>query len=173
MLIAIGNIVGSVIAIFAIFMVIEKYAEWNKKRRARLSAENLAPILGVPADKVFEDKYRAKRIEFYVQRYSADLFVNRLSDLFNVLLGWWLIFGALLSLGVGLFVLWGTIFEDPSGALLMWSVPALFLFFIISVPIADSTCRLLTGRYPGEAIEKRESVLYLLSQQAKDSTPYT
>lgn len=134
MLIAIGNIFGSVIAIFAIFMVIEKYTEWNRKRRARLSAENLAPILGIPADKVFEDKYRAKRIEFYSQRYSGDLFVNRLSDLFNVLLGCWLIFGALLSLGVGLFVLWGTIFEDTSGASLMWSVPALFIFLLFPYP---------------------------------------
>lgn len=170
MLIAIGHIVGAFFVTVLIMLGIAMFSDWDQDRRERLRNEELASRLGVSVGRVYTDEIRPKLIEILSQRYSSDLFSNRLSDIASVLILACAGFGLLLTIGIGLFVLWRTVFENRGEAGLIWTVPALIFFFSLAFFIVEYVCRLLTGRYPGEAKCERKNVLKYLNRQTEKNT---
>ena len=79
-------------------------------------------------------------------------------------MGWtWL--GVIVQYGILLGVVWYTVKSDLSNSVYAWWVVAVFFFWIPSVLFAFA-CKLVTGRFPGEAREVRKSLAETYTQRA-------
>jgi hypothetical protein len=74
--------------------------------------------------------------------------------------GW---LGLLLQIAVLLGVIWYTFTESAETAVYAWFIVAISLFFWTASVVFSLVCRLLTGRYPGEAKQARKSVAEFLN----------
>lgn len=163
MLIATGHIVGALLLTIFIWVVSVEFEKWLVARMGSISPAQVAAELRVSV----EDLESPDQIEILLRPYRNDLFVNRLSDFAFVLKEVWFWFGAVVTFWVVIFVLWNTAFGDRSSAVLAWAAPALTLFFLISLLIGDFVCRLLTGRNPGEAKQKRRVAAEYFKRQGE------
>jgi hypothetical protein len=150
-LIAIGHIVGTLIVLSVLGIGVLMLAGWESERNSKAALQETALELGIPVHELDNAEHQAKVIEFAAIRFSPELLRNRLSDLCGwVQTGWgWL--GALLQAGVLLAVIWYTVTDDLSNSIHAWWVIAVFFFFWISSVLFALACKLLTGRFPGQA----------------------
>src|SRR4051794_39350612 len=88
------------------------------------------------------------------RRYSTDLLRNRVSDFCGWIQFVWDWLGNILELGVLGTVVWFTWTEDLGNAV-YWIV-ALGLFFWVTTIVLSWACKLITGRYPGQARNVRK-----------------
>jgi hypothetical protein len=78
--------------------------------------------------------------------------------------GWgWI--GTLLQGGVFLGVIWYTITGDLFNSVHAWWIIAVAFFFWISSVFFGLICRLLTGRFPGQAEQARKMLAEAVEQQ--------
>jgi hypothetical protein len=165
MLIAIANTIGSSVASGLLVYVLFRFSAWELKRKERLRTEEFASKLGVSPYQVESNEIRPKLMELRSQRYSNELFVNRLSDLVASLIVGWVWAFILISSGSSVYLFWTTDFETRA-AVGWFGLPVILIFFI-PILISYYTCHLLTGRYPSEAKEQRKIVMDWLNQQVK------
>jgi hypothetical protein len=170
MLIAIGHIIGSILATLALGAIVLVIAAWETRRNEKLRLEEMAIRVGVPVDDLGKQEFAPKLIEIASQRYSSDLLSNRLSDLCGVLRTLWDGIGSLLQIGVLLGIVWYTVTDSIINAAYAWFVPIMAIFFWLAGVIFALTCRLLTGRYPSEAKQARKAAAeYLKLRHTSDS----
>ena len=156
--IAIGHIVGSVVVVAALSLLLTRVGAIEASRADQRSAQELAVVLGVPLEDLQKEEMTQPISDHLLKRSSSKLLQNRLSDFCGILNSLWICLGC----GVQGVIFFTVIFASIAGkievaAKAWWMVPTLLFFWLISFLFA-STCRLLTGRSPGEARHVRKSL---------------
>jgi hypothetical protein len=155
-LIAAAHILGAVIALIAFGFVTLLLSSWELERNKKAAVQDASISLGIPITELDDAKHHQRVTQFVAARSSSELLRNRLSDLCGfVQVGWgWL--SNLVQAGVLLAVIWSSVTEDPSNGVYAWSIVAVAFFFWISSVIFGLCCKVLTGRYPGQARQTRK-----------------
>jgi hypothetical protein len=130
---------------------------WLGNRQSKRFVENAAVELGVSVHQPTTSQAHEKR--FYnlaAQRFSPELLRNRLSDFFSLLQVCWGILGFVVQFAYFVSVAWHTFPSHLDNASYVWWTVG--LFFVISNALFGMSCKLLLGRYPGEAKSWRRAL---------------
>jgi len=161
--IAIAHIGGSILTGMVLGVGVFLLGAWELRRNERKLLEELSLEIGIPVEELNREDVFARLIEVTSRRYSSELFRNRLSDLCGGVRTAWVWLGSILQLGIIAGVTWFAFTDNLQIAVCAWWIIAIQLvFWIISVGFS-LLCRLLTGRYPGQAGGARKSLAELLS----------
>lgn len=152
----IAHILGAVIALIAFGFATVLLSTWELERNKKRAVEDASITLGIPIAELDDPEHGQRVTQFVAERSSSELLRNRLSDLCGFVLAGWGWLSNLLQLGVLLAVIWSSVTEDSSNAVYAWSIIAVAFFFWISSVIFGLSCKLLTGRYPGQARQARK-----------------
>jgi hypothetical protein len=168
---AIGHIVGALIVLVAFGIGVLMLAGWESERNRKTAIEEMSLALGISASDLENAEHQAAVVQFAATRFSSELLRNRLSDLCGwVQTGWgWL--SLLLQVGVLLGVVWYTITDNASNSVHAWWIVAVSFFFWISSVMFALTCKLLTGRFPGQARQARKMLAEVIQQRHTVSAP--
>lgn len=150
-LIAFAHIVGAVIVLFAFGMGYLLFANWVDENNRKATAQEASLALGIPVNEFEAAEHQERIIRFAAERFSSELLRNRLSDLCGWFRAGWDWLSNLLQAGVLLGVIWYTVTDDLSNSVYAWSIVAIAVFFSISSLLFSLVCKVLTGRYPGQA----------------------
>lgn len=167
MLIAIFHIVGAMLVTLVFGAIVLFVASWESERNKKVELQNLATKLGVAVEELTDEKFSSKVVELTFERFSDERLSNRLSDFCGFLRAAWDLLGSLLQVGVLLGVVWYTITESITNAIYAWWIVPIGLFFWIAGTLFAFACRLLTGRYPGQAKQTRKAMADFLSTRRK------
>jgi hypothetical protein len=165
-LIAIGHIVGALIALVTFGVGILMLAGWEIERNRKSALQEASLSLVIPITELDNPEHHARLVQFVATRFSSELLRNRLSDLCGwVQMGWgWL--NMLLQAGIFLGVIWYSVTDDLSNSVYAWWVIAVAFFFWISSVLFALACKLLTGRFPGQAKQARKMLADAIQQQS-------
>lgn len=168
MLIALLHIAGAILGTVAFGVLVLFIASWEIERNNRAYMQDLAIRLGVAVEELTDEKLSSKIVEVTSERFSSDRFSNRLSDLCGGVRTVWVWLGSLLQIGALLGVVWYTATESLTNAIYAWWIVAIGVFFWIAGVFFSLVCRLLTGRYPGQAKKARKGMAEFLSARRKN-----
>jgi len=154
---AIAHIVGAIVALGASGLVFLLIGEWEMKKIRKQVAEEASMALGVPIEDLDDPKYAPQLLKLSVEKFSPELFKNRFSDLCGTIRTLWVWLANIVQLGYLAIVVWFTITESNDSAVYAWFVLGIYLFFLSVVIVFNYFCKLLTGRWPGEAKAARKA----------------
>lgn len=165
-LIAVFHLVGAVVGLLALSFLAVLAVTWEKQRNAKRAVEAIALKLGVTVEQLESDGMHAKVMQVLADRFDDELLRNRLSDLCGwVRTGWeWLV--ALAQFGLIVGVAWAAFSDDLGNAVYAWLVIPMTLLAILVAVTFSLVCKLLTGRYPGEARAGRKSMREVAARAA-------
>lgn len=163
-IIAIGHIVGAIIVLVAVGFGIIMIAGWENERNHKSALSEMSLSLGIPINELDNAEHHSKVIHYLATRFSSELLRNRLSDLSGSIQKGWRWLGILLQAGIFLGVIWFTITDDLSNSIHAWWIIAVELFFWISAVLFAQVCKLLTGRFPGQAGRGRKMLADAIEQ---------
>lgn len=155
MLIAIAHIVGALVVTVALSAIMLWIYAWRLDKNGSQGMQEIADTLGVD---IFDPNFISRAFDLMSERYSNERFCNRLSDLCGWLQSAWNWIGFLLQAGTLITVVWLTATESLSNAIFAWWIVAITLFFWVSALLFVFICRLITGRFPGEAARCRKFI---------------
>ena len=154
-LIAIAHILGSIIALFIFGFVVLLIAAWEADRIQKQVAAEASVALGVKVEDLDSEALAPKVLQLSAEKFSTELFRNRISDFCGLIQTIWGWLGNLIQVLVLLAVVWYTI-DSTENAVYAWFVVGIAIVFWLTSVIFSLTCKLLTGRYPGQAKEARK-----------------
>lgn len=163
-LVAVGHIVGSIVALAVLGFLLLRVASWEAERNQERLREEASAKLGVAVDDLNSEALTPKLVQLSAERSSRELLRNRLSDLCGVirtLWGW----GGLLQVVVLLAAIWYTVTESTDRAVYAWFAVGIAIFFWLVSLAFSLVCRVLTGRYPGEAKQTRKALAEFLNNR--------
>lgn len=166
-LVAIGHIAGALLTMLVLSIVVVIVSAWEIRRNQRQALEDASIALGVAVEDLESDEFTPKVVQLSASRYSRELLRNRLSDFCGVLRAAWGWMGLLVQAGIVIAVAWDTFTGNPATAVNAWWIIAVALFFWLASVIFSLVCRLLTGRFPGEARQSRKSLTMFMSDRHK------
>jgi phosphotransferase system glucose/maltose/N-acetylglucosamine-specific IIC component len=82
----------------------------------------------------------------------------------------WEWLGSIIQIGTFISVCWFTFTDNITTAAYAWFIPLTAVVFWLCSVIFTFVCRLVTGRYPGEAKQARKSATEFLSSESKSSS---
>jgi uncharacterized membrane protein YciS (DUF1049 family) len=170
MLIAILHIVGAVVGTMAFGVVVLFISSWESERNKKVAQQELAITLGVAVEDLGDERLLSRIIALTSERFSNDRISNRLSDLCGIVQTAWGWFGWLLQIGIFIAVVWFSFAESLSNAIYAWWIIATGVFFFVTSVLFALACRLMTGRYPGQAKKVRKTMAEVLSAQRRQMT---
>jgi len=162
-LIAIGHISGALIVSMILGLIILFISSWELEKNKKRDKKEFALKLGIPvADLEDEEKieqFEPKVIEILMEKFSDELFKNRISDFLGIILkaSHWL--SNILQVVLFIAVCWYTFTDDLGNAVFAWLINAIIILFFVAGVVFALFCKILTGRYPGQAKKARESLL--------------
>jgi hypothetical protein len=162
MLIALTHIVGAVIVVLAFGVGTLWVAGWEAERNQKKESEEIAIRLGVSVADLDDQELHPRLIQLSSERFSNELFRNRLSDLAGLIRTGWSWLGTLIQVIVFGTVVWQTFSDGPDNAVFAWFLVGISIFFWVASVTFSLVCRLLTGRYPGQANAARKSLAEFL-----------
>ncbi|HGT2643467.1 TPA: tetratricopeptide repeat protein [Legionella pneumophila] len=164
LLIAIGHIIGAVFLLLLFEFAILRLSAYQSKKKQKLLLIEISSSLGVEIDDLNQKELSPKITDFIVERFSNEVFRNRLSDFLGSILTIWQGLGILLYILVFTYVIWSTLTEDFSYAIYAWLVIPIAIFFGFISFLCGWLCWFITGRYPGQAKKVREQLNYNFSE---------
>ena len=168
-LIAIGHIVGAVFVSIIIGMVILFISSWEQERNLKAAMEELSVRLGVPIVDLEDDenieKYTPKIIQISLDRFSDELFKNRLSDLCGFIRTAWDLLGNIVQVLILRAVAWYSFTDTLDIAVYAWLINVIIVVFLVVSVLFALLCKLLTGRYPGQAKAARKFLANCVNSQ--------
>jgi len=164
-LIAVGHIGGSILALVILGFVLLILLAWESERSKKHLLEEAAAKLGVSVDDLNREELTTRLVQLSAERSSDELLRNRLSDLCGVIRTLWDWGGLLLQAVVIGAALWFTITESAGNAVYAWFAVGVAILFWLASAAFSLTCRLLTGRYPGEAKVARKALAEFLKNR--------
>jgi TRAP-type uncharacterized transport system fused permease subunit len=160
MLIAIAHFLGAIIAYVVFYFFVVFVAGKIQKK----SIEELSVTLGLSLEELENEKHTQKIISLGTEKYSSEMFRNRISDFCGIIHMVWIWLVNVLLVVVLVIVLWYTFTDSKDNAVYSWLIPSVTISSWIISFIFSSTCHLLTGRYPGQAKAARKGITELLKQ---------
>lgn len=167
MLIAILHIVGAILGTVSLWVFVLFVSSWEIRRNNRAVMEDMSIRLGVAVEDLADESLSPRIVELTSERFSNDRFSNRFSDLCGSVRTIWDWLGSLFQVGVLIGVVWNTFTESLSNAIHAWWIVAIGVFFWIAGVLFALACRLLTGRYPGQAKKARKGIAEFLSTRRR------
>jgi hypothetical protein len=166
-LIAIAHIFGALFlfAGIALGKNLDRLREWEIKRSYKRQKEEISIALGIPFDEIYNTEHKMRVVQFTAERFSSELFCNRLSDLCGLMQTIWNWLGQCVFLGTLFGIILFTITDDLSYSIYAWWIIPIALFFLLSSLLFALVCELLTGRFPGEAKQAREKMMEFIKQK--------
>jgi len=171
MLIAIAHLVGALLATAALGVATLFISSWELKRNNKAEWIDVATRLGVAVEDLDDENLVPRVVELTSERFSNDRLSNRLSDLCGLVRTAWAWLGSLLQIGTFLGVAWFTATESLTNAASAWWIFGIGLFFWITGMLFGLSCRVLTGRYPGQAKQARKAMAKFLSTRRLQMSP--
>ena len=164
-IIAVAHVLGAIIAVLTFGAAVLALSAWELKRNQKAAAEEISIALGIPVESLDNAENASKVVRFTAARFSSDFFRNRLSDLCGwVQIGWgWL--GTLLQVGVLIGVIWYSFTDSAQNAVHAWWVVGIAVFFWITSVAFGLVCKLVTGRFPGQARQARKQLAEYVRNQ--------
>jgi hypothetical protein len=165
-LIAIGHIVGALIALMALGIGLQMLGMWESDRNRKFALQEISLALGIPVTEIDKPEHESRVFQFAATKFSSELLRNRLSDLCAwVQTGWgWL--STLLQVGALIGVIWYAVTDDISNTVHAWWIIAVAFFFWLSSVLFALACKLLTGRFPGQARQARKMLAEVVEQRS-------
>ena len=167
LLFAVGHIAGSLVVGLVVGISVFVFATWMGDRIQKQELEEAASKLGVTVADLNNEEVVPKLIRLSSERFSSELLRNRLSDLCSVIQVVWKWLGTLTQAAVLVAVIWYTFTESTKIAVYAWFLVGIGLFFSISQMLFWFLCRLLTGRYPGQAKGARKALAEFLNARSR------
>lgn len=155
-LIAIAHILGSIIALFIFGFVVLLIAGWEQNKIQKQALEETSVALGVTVEELDSEEIAPKILKLSSEKFSTELFRNRISDLCGFLRTIWGWLGNIIQVVVLVAVIWFTISDSTENAIYAWVVLGISIVFWFVSVIFALVCKLLTGRYPGQAKAARK-----------------
>lgn len=162
-LIAIGHIAGAVIVSTILGLIILFMTDWELERNQKRVLEELALKLGIPVadleDEEKSEQHAPKIIEIFMEKFSDELFKNRISDFLGIIHKASSGLSNILQVLLIIVVCWYTFTDDLGNAVYAWLINAIIILFCVANVVFSLFCKILTGRYPGQAKQARESLV--------------
>ena len=161
-ILAIVHITGALITLLALGYAFILFNGWRQKKIHRQEQEDIAIQLGITVFELEKDAYSKKIIALLSNRFSNDYLKNRLSDLCGLVQTCWAWLSFLVQIGVLIVVIWTTFSDSLDNAIYAWLLLMIAIFFWIVEISFSLVCKLLTGRYPGQAKRSRKLIMNYL-----------
>ena len=139
-------------------------SSWEQKRLQKIFFQEASLALGVSVSDLDSPEHEKRFFQFNAERFSSELLRNRLSDACGWIQLLWNGLGSLTQLGILVAVIWNTATRDLSYSVHAWWMVAVALVFIFFSVLFSLACKVLTGRYPGEARRGRKMLAELIAQ---------
>ena len=163
MVIAILHIVGALLVTLGLGVPALMFQTRLSARDDQRLMEECAMALGVDIDSLGAESVLPKVTKLSAERYSSELLRNRLSDLCGAIRKLWGWVGLLAQAVTIVGVAWFTLTEDLNNAPFAWFLVGVWVFFWITDLVFTYACKILTGRFPGQARMARERLVDHLS----------
>lgn len=157
-IVAILHIGGALLAAMVLAFAILVVGAWLQNVATSRGSEEAALKLGVEKEDLTSPSNLPSLIQYSTSKYSHELFRNRISDFLGVLLTIWNWLGLILEVTVLGWAIWATIFDSTELAIFAWLAPSIALFFWLTAMLVTSCCKIILGRYPGEAMQARKGM---------------
>ena len=128
------------------------------RRITKRELAEAALAMGIPFVALEDSGNFPKLVKWSYSKFNSELFRNRLSDLVGFVLVAWGWLGAALQIALLLWVIYETITSSFSYAPYAWFIIAIELFFLLVIIAVSLFCKVLTGRYPGQAHRARAAL---------------
>lgn len=173
--IAIAHVLGAIVVLFVFSAGVIALAVWENERNRKAALEEMSLALSIPINELDDTKQESTVVQFVAAKFSSELLRNRLSDLCGWIQTIWGWLGILIQVGVLLGVIWYTFTDDLSNSIHAWWIVAIAFFFSISSVLFALTCKLLLGRFPGQARQARKMLADAMQHRrtaVKDNDDY-
>lgn len=164
-LIATAHVMGAVLAVVMHWVLIFLLASKIEERSRKNFMAEFAASLGIPIADLDNPQHERAIYKLCADRFSSELLRNRLSDLCGWVNNAWDWLGFLVQAGILLSVIWYTAVDGPKNAVNAWWLIAASIFFWLVSLAFYCACKLLTGRYPGQARKVRKLISDTLQKQ--------
>ena len=164
--IAIAHIFGALFLIAGIELgdFMYRLREWEIERSYKSQHEEISIALGIPVDEIYNTEHKMRVVQFMAERFSSELFCNRLSDLCELMQTIWNWLGRCVFVGTLFGIILFTTIDLSCSVYAWWLIP-IALFFRLSSLFFALVCELLTGRFPGQAKQSREKLTEFIKQK--------
>lgn len=157
-LIALAHIVGSFLAVVIWHLLSFSYLKKRQLKAFDDVRESIALKLGIGFSDLAQKENSKEVYDLMVERFSGELFRNRVADLFgsvNLIVGY---ASSICQLIVYLAVIWLLITGSHSEALYSWFSLLLAISYSFFAFFINSICKILTGREPGQPNHVRRNL---------------
>jgi hypothetical protein len=137
---------------------------WLNARSRKATLETMSLDLGLSFEQLDKYSNAQKVLDYGAARFTPELLRNRISDLWGVLWGafnWLTIF---VEAGVFVGVIWTMIQDEPKNVVYLWTILPIALISALLSQLSSSICKLVTGRYPGQARAARKDLVKLAAE---------
>lgn len=156
-LIAIAHILGSIITLLVFGFVVLLIGGWETGKIQKQAAEEASVTLGVSVNDLDKEENAPKLLKLSSEKFSSELFKNRISDFFGLIRTAWGWLSNIVQAVVLIAVIWYTFTDSTDNAVYAWFILGISVFSWLVSVIFSLTCKLLTGRYPGQAKAARKA----------------
>jgi len=156
MLIATAHILGSIIALIVFGFVVLLVGSWEAAKIQKQVTEEASVTLGVSVEDLEKEEHAHKLLKLSSEKFSSELFKNRISDFCGLIRTAWSWLSNIAQAVVLIAVLWYTFTDSADNAVYAWFILGITIFSWVVSVIFSLACKLLTGRYPGQAKAARK-----------------
>jgi len=155
-LIAIAHILGSILSLLLFGFVVLLISSWEAGKVQNQVLEEASITLGVKVEDLEKEEHAPMLLKLSSEKFSSELFKNRISDFLGLIRTFWDWLSNIVQAIVLIVVLWYTFADSTHNAVYAWFILGISIFSWIVSVIFSFTCKLFTGRYPGQAKEARK-----------------
>jgi hypothetical protein len=167
-----GHVFGAFFISIFLGLGMQWFAEWERRRNEKIAASEAAIALNIPISQIDEPENQEGLTAYAIQKSSPELLANRLSDFCGLIqylavVVWWIlqtiIFVTAAYLGFT---------ESADQAAFAWLVPVFSIVVWIVLIMLGYTCKIITGRYPGQAKMMRKFISEKIEQDSVNRSIY-
>jgi hypothetical protein len=167
MSVAIAHLVGVVVCMMLFRVLVFAASVWESQRDLKIGLDELSIELGVTVSELsFPENDRAV-LQYKAKQFSSELLRNRISDLCYWIRMLWEVVGICCEVGLFLYFAHATFTEDLSLSDNAWYALAVAIFFWLTGAVFAYACKLLTGRFPGQARAARKALATEVARRGK------
>ena len=123
-LIGIGHITGSIIIYLIFGYVLMLINIWEQEKTTRQTAQEVSVTSGIniSATDLNKEEYVPTLMKFYTEKFNPELFKNRMSDFFGIIITLWGWQAILVQALILVIVLWYTVTDNINNAIYAWLI---------------------------------------------------
>jgi hypothetical protein len=140
---------------------------WESDKNQKESVVEAMLALKIPPDEAYSEESLQVIYRYISEKYSSEFIKNRFSDFCGSIRMVWDLIGALFRYAFIIILIWKAISEDNMQIFNALFAIVVALFFFIPSLIFSLFCKVLTGRYPGQARKSRSLVVDAILTRSK------